>query len=106
MLSLLSAIAIASVGPHADFEAAVSDGRIVVPSLAAPPPLPPPTPGPNVTVYGYQAYWAQDLDAVPWDDLTHIAIFSAGSDSYGNLSYTSRWDSTAEAVAEKVKSLL
>lgn len=100
MISVLLSIAVASVGPHADFEAAVADGRVVVPPMSAsPPPLPPPTPGPTVKVYGYQAYWAQDLDAIPWDDLTHLAIFSAGSDSYGNLSSTSRWDSTADAVA-------
>ena len=100
MLSLLSALSIASVGPHADFEAAIQSGAVEVPPIAvAAPPLPPPTPGPTVKVYGYQAYWAQDLDAVPWDDLTHLAIFSAGSDSNGDLSTTSRWDSTADAVA-------
>ncbi len=100
MLSLFITAALATTTPHADFERAVRDGRVVVPErapVAATPPTP--TPGPTVKVYGYQAYWAADLDAVPWDDLSHLAIFSAGSDSAGNLSYTSRWDSAAEAVS-------
>jgi len=60
--------------------------------------LPEVTEGPDTTVYGYLAYWDDDLYTVPWDDLSHIAIFSAGSDSVGNLSSTSRWDDTALAV--------
>ncbi|MCO4744795.1 MAG: hypothetical protein KC912_08400 [Proteobacteria bacterium] len=57
------------------------------------------TPGPDHTVYGYQAYWAADLNAVPWDDLTHLAIFSANVNPDGTLGDTNRWDDAATAVA-------
>ncbi len=60
--------------------------------------LPEVTEGPDTKVYGYQAYWDDDLYTVPWDDLSHIAIFAAESDSNGDLSGTSRWDDTALAV--------
>jgi hypothetical protein len=55
--------------------------------------LPPadPTPGPDVTVYGYLPYWADQLDTVPWDDLSHVALFAARVDTDGILSKTSRW---------------
>lgn len=65
----------------------------------APLPLPPVTPGPDVIVYGYQAYWANDLNLVPWDQLTHLAIFAASVDSSGNLAGTSKWDNASTAVA-------
>lgn len=61
--------------------------------------LPPVTPGPDLTVYGYQAYWDDDLNAVPWDDISHIALFAAEASSSGTLSGTSRWDDAAAAVA-------
>ncbi len=60
---------------------------------------PQPTPGPDVLVYGYQAYWAAELQAVPWDDLSHIALFAAELHSDGSLSSTSRWDEAETAVA-------
>jgi spore germination protein YaaH len=60
--------------------------------------LPGVTEGPDMTVYGYQAYWDDDLYAVAWDDLSHIAIFAASSDSSGTLTNTSRWDEAALAV--------
>ena len=65
----------------------------------APLPLPPVTPGPDVVVYGYQAYWANDLNLVPWDQLTHMAIFAASVDSSGNLAGTSKWNDAATAVS-------
>jgi len=61
-------------------------------------PLPEVTAGPDTIVYGYQAYWDDDLYAVPWDDLSHIAIFAAGSDANGVLSDTHRWDDVPLAV--------
>jgi len=67
-------------------------------ALATTPLLPEVTEGPTVKVYGYQAYWEDDLYAVPWDDLSHIALFAAGSDSDGVLSDTHRWDEAALAV--------
>jgi spore germination protein YaaH len=60
--------------------------------------LPVPRPGPDLKVYGYLAYWQNDLGTVPWDDLTHIAIFSAGATSSGTLTETSRWDIADDAV--------
>jgi spore germination protein YaaH len=61
--------------------------------------LPAATPGPDVIVYGYQAYWSDDLASVPWDQLSHLALFAAEVDSSGNLSHTDRWDDAADAVA-------
>ncbi len=57
------------------------------------------TPGPDMTVYGYLAYWADDLDTVPWDNLSHIAVFQAGIDEDGNLTGTSTWDNADDVVA-------
>lgn len=57
------------------------------------------TPGPHMTVYGYQAYWNADLNAVPWDDLTHLALFNAAAEPDGSLTSTGPWDDAASAVA-------
>jgi hypothetical protein len=86
------------VGEHArqHAEHAGEEARYRAPSRRA---LPDPTPGPDVRVYGYQAYWADDLGAVPWDHLSDLAIFAAEVDSAGNLSSTSRWEGAADAVA-------
>jgi MYXO-CTERM domain-containing protein len=62
-------------------------------------PLPPVTPGPDVVVYGYQAYWANDLNAVPWDHLSHIALFSAGVTTGGSFTHLDRWDLAEAAVS-------
>jgi spore germination protein YaaH len=99
MIALLAALSGASVGPHADFEADVVSGRISVPTHRPRSALPAVTPGPSITVYGYQAYWDADLYAVPWDDLSHIALFNAGVTSAGDLFDTSRWDDAALAVS-------
>jgi len=72
------------------------------PSAPTPPnpgALPPATPGPDVRVYGYLAYWDDDLGQVPWDELSDLAIFSANVDTAGNLSSTSNWDQAATAVS-------
>jgi MYXO-CTERM domain-containing protein len=61
--------------------------------------LPLPTAGPDLRVYGYLAYWSADLATVPWDELTDLAIFNAEAASNGDLTQTSRWDITDEAVA-------
>lgn len=68
-------------------------------AFATPRAMPEATEGPGVMVYGYQAYWAADLDAVPWDELSHLALFAASADASGNLSGTSNWDDAATAVA-------
>lgn len=57
------------------------------------------TPGPTSTVYGYQAYWDDDLYTVSWDSLSHIALFQADAEADGSLSSTSHWDEAEVAVA-------
>jgi hypothetical protein len=94
----LLAIAAALAGPHAEQVAAFGGMRraqVGLPRVA----LPPVTPGPDHTVYGYLAWWDDDLGSVPWDDLTHIALFSAGATSSGSLTDTWPWDQAATAVA-------
>jgi hypothetical protein len=87
-------------GPHArqvlEFGAEADQRRAVSPPARGP--LPIPTPGPDLRVYGYLAYWENDLLAVPWDDITDIAIFSAGANSDGTLFDTWKWDIADEAV--------
>lgn len=61
--------------------------------------MPPPPVSRNQMVYGYQAYWDDDLNAVPWHALSHIALFAAEVDTDGDLSFTSRWDEAQAAVA-------
>ena len=65
------------VGPHA---AQAADPPVQWSPRISRRPLPTPTPGPDVMVYGYQAYWAADLGAVPWDHLSHLAVFSANAE--------------------------
>lgn len=104
-LSVSSALALpvqptlVAPGPHA--AQVVEFGRSE-PRPRVPPPrgvLPLPSPGPDLTVYGYLAYWNDDLVSVPWDDLTHLAVFSAGANSDGSLYDTHNWDLTPDAVA-------
>ena len=64
--------------------------------------MPAPTPGPTVKVYGYQAYWDDDIFAVPYDDLSLLAIFNADVSSTGTLSNTSRWDDAATAPLNRL----
>ncbi|MFT7520022.1 MAG: spore germination protein YaaH, partial [Kiritimatiellia bacterium] len=59
----------------------------------------PPTDGPHVTVYGYVPYWADDLSTLPWDDLSHIALFSAAATFDGRLTETSKWGDIDGALA-------
>ncbi len=50
-------------------------------------------------VYGYLPYWEYGPSRVPWEYLTHLAIFSVGANSDGSLSSTANWTSrAAEAV--------
>jgi hypothetical protein len=50
-------------------------------------------------VYAYLPYWEDGPEAVPWEHITHLSIFSAGMNSDGTLSSTSRWSERApEAV--------
>lgn len=68
-------------------------GRVDDDALAVIPPMPlaPPSGKPSVWVYGYLPYWADNLATVPWDTLTHLAMFDVGVDSNGNLTDTHHW---------------
>ena len=51
-------------------------------------------------VYGYLPYWEYEPSGAPWDELTHIAIFSVGLNADGTLNNEGRWTGrAAEAVA-------
>lgn len=52
-------------------------------------------PGPDATVYGYWPYWGDNLNTVPMQYLTHLAIFSASLASDGSITSTSTWTNTA-----------
>ncbi|HWB80857.1 MAG TPA: glycosyl hydrolase family 18 protein [Nannocystaceae bacterium] len=57
----------------------------------------------SASVYGYYAYWLGSVADLPWDRLTHVAIFSVDVDGNGNLSGTEHWTDVAEqalALAE------
>lgn len=85
------------LGDHAMHDVVFGPGA--TPTYPIPMVLPPVTNGPDVTVYGYLAYWDDDLMEVPWDELSHLAVFSANVDTAGNLSSTNNWDQAAAAVA-------
>jgi MYXO-CTERM domain-containing protein len=60
-----------------------------------------PPPGdrrPDVRVYGYLAYWADDLDSLRWDALTDLALFAATATPDGRLVQTSRWGDVSAAL--------
>lgn len=55
---------------------------------------------PEITVYGYWPYWGDPLPTVPWDQLTHVAIFDVTLDADGGLTDTEHWtDHAADAVS-------
>lgn len=62
---------------------------------------PPPAEGtPTRVVYGYLPYWGVGPEDVPWEHLTHLAVFGVGVDADGGLTSLSRWtDVAADAVA-------
>ncbi|MCB9764595.1 MAG: hypothetical protein H6739_32775 [Alphaproteobacteria bacterium] len=68
-------------------------------SRPAPPPLPAPLP--DVWVYGYLPYWVGGLDDVPWERMTHVALFDVALESDGSISGTSFWDANAADAVEQ-----
>ena len=97
MLTFLTLSALA--GPHADHAIAFGhDPRPHTPLAALPPPAQA-TVGPDMTVYGYLAYWDDDLSTVPWDELSHLAVFAATAETDGSLTDTHNWDQAATAVS-------
>ena len=95
-----AAVASTALPPHQqqqlDAENAGVENHIVTPRRGA---MSESTPGPTSTVYGYQAYWDDDLYTVSWDSLSHIALFQADAEADGSLSSTTHWDEAELAVA-------
>lgn len=50
----------------------------------------------DTMVYGYLPYWEYRPAEAPWEQLTHIAIFSVGIDSTGQIIQEDRWHGRAE----------
>ena len=50
----------------------------------------------DTMVYGYLPYWEYEPASVPWEELTHIAIFSVGMTAEGTLTHETRWTGRAE----------
>jgi spore germination protein YaaH len=51
---------------------------------------------PDVTVYGYWPYWGESLGTLPWDQLTHVALFGVELTEDGTLAQTHRWTKHAQ----------
>jgi len=98
LIALLAPLVAAGepIGPHHEH---LMDPP-AVPTRSAVRPPSPPTPGPDVWVYGYWPYWAGGVSDLDWDRLTHVAIFNVDMNSDGSVSSTSYWTSNAaEAMA-------
>ncbi len=95
MLALLSAITVLA-GPHAEHTLSHPGADLAVPAAYRATP----TAGPDVMVYGYLPYWADDLD-LAWDQLSHVAIFDVELQSDGSLSNTSRWTGIAQEAMNR-----
>jgi spore germination protein YaaH len=95
MLPILASLAFASVHEDHQREFGTSEVPYRPPRPAL---LPAVTPGPDRIVYGYEAYWNADLNAVPWDHISHLAIFSAEATTSGGLTNAARFDRAADAV--------
>lgn len=83
-------ISAAVAGPHGDHQRLADAGRLVVPHTARAR-VRSTTARPDVTVYGYWPYWGDDLDTVPMEHLTHLALFGVELAADGTLTDTSRW---------------
>lgn len=101
LAALLALSGSAVAGEHAEHAARADRGALSVPAASPrvnPPPGPEPGDRPDVTVYGYLAYWADDLDTVRWDHLTHVALFTAHAEPDGRLTDTSKWGDVGAAL--------
>lgn len=92
LIAALATLSAAPPGPHA---AQLHQFGTRPPPLAAPLPPPPPGAPPDVTVYGYHAYWTGSPLDLDFSRLTHVAVFNVGLNSDGTLSDTSRWTAVA-----------
>src|SRR5690349_8427892 len=91
LLVVSGAVARAAPGPHAAQEAELG-ATVSHRPLGALPRAPAP---PSRTVYGYYPYWGDDPATLPYDRLSHIAIFGVYLESDGTLSSTDTWDTLA-----------
>lgn len=92
----------AAAGPHQEHAELAEAGLLaapVVPATRVRPSPRPPEDRPDVQVYGYLAYWADDLDTLRWDALTHLALFTAHAEPDGSLTETSKWGDIDGALA-------
>lgn len=89
-----------AVMPHA---AILEQAALVAPPSHDVEPLPPlrmAGDAPDITVYGFWPYWGDPVNTVPWDQMTHVAIFNVELNADGTLGQTSRWhDNAADAMA-------
>jgi len=86
--------------PHAEL---LNDPELTAfPTRRVPPPAPlrAPNDRPDIAVYGYWPYWGDPLDTLYWDQLTHVAIFSAGLNSNGTLNSLSTWTNNAARAVQ------
>lgn len=94
----LSLLATAWAGPHAEHVAAFGDAEDThAPFVRGA--LPPPAGPATHRVYGYLAYWDDDLSQVPWSGLTDLAMFSVEASASGNLGSKTHWEATPQALA-------
>ncbi len=86
------------ITPHATLQGQATHATV---SRTLPPPvLRDPTDRPDIAVYGYWPYWGDPLATVPFDQLTHIALFSVGLNSDGGLNSQQNWNNhVAEAMS-------
>ena len=63
------------------------------------------TSAPNVTVYGYHAYWTGDPNDVDLSPLSHIAVFNVSLQADGSIADTQRWTSVAEDLVNKAHAM-
>ncbi len=95
---VLTALAAPLSTPHALDHARHSGADHVVPAPLASVPPPADGPTPDMTVYGYHAYWTGDPTDLNWEQLTHVAIFDVELNSDGTLSSTDNWTDVAGSV--------
>lgn len=94
---VLVSLALAGVPPHLAQQNMADAGQ-----FRAFRPAPPPASSgpPDRIVYGYLPYWTIEPADVPWDHLTHLAVFSVGINSDGTVYDTWKWtDVATEAVS-------
>ena len=106
MLTLPLMFSVTQAGTPQDWSGALPDGTHLrhlrqfadtpadIPTSPASPP-PPATARPDVTVYGYHAYWTGSPLDLDFTRLTHVAVFNVDLNSDGTLSDQAHWTDVA-----------